>query len=219
MAADIQTLTFGIPGCDDARIASEVAAALGTSHQFLELKPDWLLGLAEEAVRITDGLGNIVNLHVLAPLEANGRSDQVLYKGYLGDALLGYALKRQMWGDYEAETRYQVHMGVHGEHGVVNYDRLEQTKLFTESFQDQVGHAVCQAYREGMDKSGSSQLANQRLYFDLTQRVPRMTLNGVEAARGPSRHSSAVLRQRSDRFCPDRASGFSLSSAFCQKRP
>lgn len=179
----IETLTFGIPGCDDARVASEVAAALGTRHTFLELRPDWLRHLADEAVRLTDGLGNIVNLHVLAPLEAQGRSDQVFYKGYLGDALLGYALKRQMWADYEGETRYQVHHAVHGEHGVINYDQPAQSRLFTERFRADVGGAVGQAYRDGMDRSGSSQLANQRLYFDLTQRAPRMTLNGVQVAR------------------------------------
>jgi hypothetical protein len=125
----------------------------------------------------------VVNLHTLAPLDAQGRDDQILYKGMMGDALLGFALKRQMWGDYNADNRHRVHLGVHTEQGVVNYDRGEQAKLFTDTFQSRVGDAVSQSYREGMERSGSSQLANQRLYFDLTQRVPRMTLKGVEIAR------------------------------------
>jgi len=40
-----------------------------------------------------------------------------------------------------------------------------------------------------MEASGSTQLAAQRLYFDLTQRVPRMTINGVEVVR-----SKAMVR-------------------------
>ena len=36
------TFTWGIPGCDDARYAKEVAAKAGTEHHFFELKPDWL---------------------------------------------------------------------------------------------------------------------------------------------------------------------------------
>jgi asparagine synthase (glutamine-hydrolysing) len=180
---DVETLTFGIPGCDDARVASEVASALGTRHSFVELKPDWLLELSEKAVRATDGLGNIVNLHVLAPLEARTQCPDVLFKGFMGDALLGFALKRQMWADCDADTRHRLHLGVHAGQGVVNYDQAAQARFFTPSFQSQVKGALCQTYRNGLESSGASQMANQRLFFDLTQRVPRMTLNGVEAAR------------------------------------
>jgi len=189
LGAKIHTLTFGIPGCDDARFAAEVAATLGTQHHFLELKPDWLLDFAEEAVRLTDGLGNIVNLHVMATRETQCRYAQVLYKGVMGGNLLGFALKRQMWADYEPKTRHEVHLEVHASKGLVNYDRLEQRRLFADTFQAQVGDAAFQAYREAMDAAGVSQLANQQLYFDLTQRVPRMALNGVEVAR-----SRAVVR-------------------------
>jgi asparagine synthase (glutamine-hydrolysing) len=182
-------LTFGIPGCDDARLAAEVAAHLETPHHFFELQPDWLKDKAEEAVRVVDGLGNIVNLHVLAELEAQSQYAQVLYKGFMGDALVGFALKRQMWADYEPGNRYQVHLGAHTQQGVINYTPLQQKRLFTDSFQAEVGDAAFQTYCDGMDRSGVSQIANQRLYFDLTQRVPRMTLNGVEAAR-----SRAVVR-------------------------
>jgi asparagine synthase (glutamine-hydrolysing) len=201
--AQVRTLTFGIPGCDDARVASEVASAVGASHRFVELKPDWLAGLADEAVRLTDGLANVVNLHVLAPLEAESQFAQVLYKGFMGDALFGFALKRQMWGDYDSETRYRVHLGAHTEQGVVNYDDRQRAGLFTEAFKGAIGDAIGQTYRDGMERSGASQLANQRLYFDLTQRVPRMTLNGVEAAR-----SRAVVRLP---FCDNDLLDFALT--------
>jgi asparagine synthase (glutamine-hydrolysing) len=181
---DVQTLTFGIPGCDDASVAAELAKRLGTRHRFFELKADWLLEKAGEAVRVTDGLANIVNMHVLATSEEQGRHAEVVYKGFLGDAILGFALKPQMWGDYSRDTSYDVHLAVHRSHGVINYDEREQGRLLTDAFRASVGDGVARAYRTGMDKAGVSQLANQRLYFDLTQRVPRMTLNGVEAARG-----------------------------------
>lgn len=183
------TFTWGIPGCDDARAAREVAARLGTEHHFFELKPDWLLDLAAEGVRLTDGLGNIINLHALATLREETQYAQVLYKGFMGDAMLGFALKRQMWADYSDETRYQVHRQVHAEQGVINYTHPEQQQLFTDAFQRQVGCSVFETYRAGLDRAEVPQLANQRLYFDLTQRVPRMTINGVEVVR-----SRAVVR-------------------------
>jgi asparagine synthase (glutamine-hydrolysing) len=179
----LETITFGIPGCDDARVAEEVAAAVGTRHHFLELKPDWLLGSAREAVRVTDGLANVVNLHVLATRDAQAATAQILYKGFMGDAILGFALKPQMWAGYERDAAYAVHLGVHASQGVINYGPAEQAGLLTDAFRAKVGDGVLQGYREGMDRAGVPDLAAQRLFFDLTQRVPRMTLNGVEAAR------------------------------------
>jgi hypothetical protein len=134
---------------------------------------------------VTDGLGNIVNLHVLSPLiaSANGGRPRMFYKGFMGDALLGFALKREMWGAYDPGNSCQVHLDAHRWHGVINYEASEQQRLFTGEFLAEVGNAVADSYRHGMERAHSSELANQRLYFDLTQRVPRMTLNGVEAAR------------------------------------
>jgi len=182
-AGPVQTFTFGVPRCDDAVVAAEVARACGTAHRFFELKPDWLAGMADDAVRATDGLGNIVNLHAMANVEAQSRHAGVLYKGFLGDALLGWALRRQMWGDYADNDRYEVHRAAHRFHGVLNYEPHEEARLFTDAFAARVGDGVYSAYRDGMNRSGSHQIGNQRLYFDLTQRVPRMTLNGVEVAR------------------------------------
>jgi asparagine synthase (glutamine-hydrolysing) len=179
----VQTFTFGIPGCDDAVVAAEVARARRTTHRFFELKSDWLIEMADAAVRATDGLGNIVNLHAMATVEAQSRHADILYKGFLGDALLGFAVFRQMWGDYENGARYEVHRGVHRANGVLNYEPSDDPLLLTDDFASRVGDGAYQAYRDGMDRSGARQLANQRLYFDLTQRVPRMTLNGVEGAR------------------------------------
>ena len=65
----------------------------------------------------------------------------------------------------------------------ITFHPREHAELFTDAFQKAVGDGVMEAYRCGMDSSGSTQLADQRIYFDYTQRVPRMTLNGVEVAR------------------------------------
>jgi asparagine synthase (glutamine-hydrolysing) len=185
----IQTFTWGIPGCDDARYAKEVAVKLGSSHHFYELKPDWLLGLAEECVRITDGMGNLVNLHARATLDEEAKHAQVLYKGFLGDAMFGFALTHKFWADYDDETRIRVHLQVHDDMNVITFKPWDHATTFTEAFQQQIGDAVLDSYRAGMDESGSTLLADQRIYFDYRQRVPRHTLNGVQAVR-----SRAVVR-------------------------
>lgn len=174
-----QTFSWGLPGCDDVRFAEEVADRLGTRHHFYPLRPDWLRDMAEEAVRITDGMGNLVNLHAGATLKEQTQHAQILYKGFLGDAMAGFAQRPQHWADYTAEDAINAHQLAHREHGVLIFenDRLAQT--LTPAFQERIGDAVMDSYRAGMAAARTPQLADQRIYYDYTQRVPRHTLNGV----------------------------------------
>jgi len=183
------TFTWGIPGCDDARFAKELAAKTGVHHEFFELKPDWLLEKGEEAIRLTDGMGNLVNLHALATLDQEASCAKVLYKGFLGDAMMGFALRHQLWANYDETTRFQAHFQVHTDQGVVTFAPEEQKKLFTDAFQKAIGTSVDEDYLAGMDEADTPILADQRVYFDYRQRVPRMTIKGVEVAR-----SKAMVR-------------------------
>jgi asparagine synthase (glutamine-hydrolysing) len=183
LARPLQTFTWGIPGCDDARYAKKLAKLCGVEHYFYELEPDYLLRTADNAVRLTDGLGNIINLHALATLDQEAERVKVIYKGFLGDAMFGFALRYQHWATYDPDTAVQAHFQVHQDQGVINYTWDELDELLTADFRREIGDGVMAEYRQGMLDSGATLLANQRLYFDMRQRVPRMTLNGVEVAR------------------------------------
>lgn len=174
-----KTFSWGLPGCDDARSAREVADVLGARHHFFPLRADWLRDMAEEAVRITDGMGNLVNLHAGATLKEQTQHAQILYKGFLGDAMAGFAQRPQHWAAYTPEDSIRAHQLAHREHGVLIFenDRLAQT--LTPDFQERIGDAVMDSYRAGMAAARTPQLADQRIYYDYTQRVPRHTLNGV----------------------------------------
>ncbi|OGO36006.1 MAG: hypothetical protein A2W35_14945 [Chloroflexi bacterium RBG_16_57_11] len=179
----LHTFTWGIPGCDDSRSAKELAKVAHAQHHFFELKPDWLLEKAEEAVRITDGMGNVTNLHALAAAQEESQLARVVFKGFVGDAMMGYALVKRFWGDYDEETWFRAHLKTHTELGLITFNAQEQTRLFTDEFQRQIGDSVFEGYRMGLKRFGSREMAMQRLYFDMTQRVPRMTLHGVEVMR------------------------------------
>lgn len=183
------TFTWGIPNCDDARFSREVARKLGSNHYFFELKPDWLLQHAEDCVRATDGMGNIVNLHARATLDQQTQHAQLFYKGFLGDAMMGFAQRHQHWADYDPDTAIQAHLDVHRSQGVVTFGPEEHAALFTPDMQRRIGTAVMDEYRQGMADAQSTQLADQRIYYDYRQRVPRHTLNGVQVVR-----SRAVVR-------------------------
>jgi asparagine synthase (glutamine-hydrolysing) len=175
--------TWGSPDCDDLKNAREIAKLVGINHHFFQLQPDWLAHRANEAVRITDGMGNIVNLHALATLDQEVQHARVIYKGFLGDAMMGFALRPQFWANYDADTLPQVHLQVHTDQGVITFNHAERQQLFTPDFQANIQNGIMDEYMSGMLESGSSLLADQRNYFDYRQRVPRMTIKGVEVVR------------------------------------
>lgn len=180
-----RAFTWGIPGCDDARYAREVSRKLGVQDHFFELKPDWLLGMAEEGVRITDGLGNVVNLHALATLEAETEYAQTIYKGFMGDALMGFFIKRQFLANYDETGLSQVFFN----HYPILFGQTEQRALFTEDFQRCINDVVFDSPLAIMAESGGQQAAEGTYYFDLRHRQRRMGLNGVEVVR-----SRAIVR-------------------------
>ena len=179
----VHAFTWGLPDSDDARFAREIAKSLGVQHHFFELKPDWLLSKAQEAVLITDGMGNIVNMHALATLEPEAEYAKVIYKGFLGDAMMGFGLRYQLWAEYSEADFVSGHLQVHKDQGVITFNQAEQETLFSPNFRNEVKNAVFDAYVAGMHDSGASLLADQRNYFDFKQRVPRMTIKGVEVVR------------------------------------
>jgi asparagine synthase (glutamine-hydrolysing) len=200
----IHSFTWGIPNCDDARFAAQLAKRAGSQHHFFELKPDWLLGKANEAVRITDGMGNIINMHALATLDEEAQLAKVIYKGFLGDAMFGFGLRHQFWAKYDEATRPKAHFQVHTDQGVITFTPREQDEYFTDAFKSRVKNSVAESYIAGMDDSRSDLLANQRLYFDYRQRVPRMTIKGVEVVR-----SQAMVRLP---FCDNDLVEFSIKA-------
>ncbi len=181
--SSLHTFTWSIPGSDDARYAQEAARTLRTNHHFFELKPDWLLTLGEKSVKLTDGMGNIVNLHAIATLEEEAQFASVIYKGFMGDAMFGFGLRPRFWANYPPEIEIQQHLQAYRDYRVLTFDLPEHPYLFTDSFLHQTGDELMRDFQNGMRASGVRQLATQRLYFDLTQRVPRMTINGVLVAR------------------------------------
>ncbi|HET7010122.1 MAG TPA: asparagine synthase-related protein [Anaerolineales bacterium] len=179
----LSAVTWGIPGCDDERFAGEVARLAAIPHHALPLRPDWMRSLAETGVRLTDGMGNLVNLHGLAVAEDSRRLAPVLYKGFLGDAMFGFGMRPRYWADYDEASRLHVHLEAYRDYNVLTFDLPDHQTLFTDAFRKRVGEGLLDDYRAAMRASRSPQLSDQRLYIDYTQRVPRMTINGVEVVR------------------------------------
>ena len=199
----LHTFTFGIPGCHDARFARDICAVLGTQHHFYELRPDYLLDIAEQGVRLTDGMQNCVHMHMLAPLPAEAQHVRALYIGFMGDVLMGHGIDRQMFTYCDESTAVQVHFAIHLKQNLIVFPPPEQKELFSEDLQRRIGDAVFDSYRAVFAEATSKLAADQRTYFDLRQRMRRMTLMGPEEVR-----SQVEVRTP---FCDNDLVGFVLS--------
>lgn len=197
---DLHTFTFGVPGCDDARYASEVAAKAGTKHHYNELRGDYLLNLAEEGIRITEGMQNCVHMHALATLQDEIKHAKLIYKGYLGDALLGYFTFPDFFANYSDDGIIQVF----NNHYPITFSESEHRSLFTvETFRIVNGNLNVTLHQVLSD-THSSILANQYYQFDLHQRQRRLGLSGIELVR-----SQAMVRTP---FCDNDLVDFMLKA-------
>ncbi len=183
----LDTFSWSIPGSDDARYAKEAARKAGTQHHFFELPADWILHKGEKAIRLTDGNANIINLHAYANIEQESQIATTIFKGFLGDAMMGFGVRPRFWADYDPSTMFEVHLEAYRDYRVLTFDTPDHPRVFTDSFYKTTQAEWFEDFQSGMLASKAKQMTNQRIYFDLTQRVPRMTINGVEVARSRAR--------------------------------
>ena len=85
-------ITYGLPGCDDARYAERAARAVGATWVFHPLyggrDPDWL-DRRSGHIQETDGLIQLVDLMHLEALPVQAALLDVHLSGYAGDAVSG----------------------------------------------------------------------------------------------------------------------------------
>ncbi len=181
LAPRVTCFSFGIPRCDDARWAGEVATRTGARFHFSALRPDYLVQDASTAVRLTDGASNCVHLHAFANLAQQAPLAQVVYKG-LDGGLFGAGLTRELWAEGHARTVAQSHLRALAHHGVLVFPPDELTALFPSKAGELVDAALA-AFAAALTQCDSPLLADQQHYFRMRYRVPRLTLMGVELVR------------------------------------
>ena len=82
-------ITYGLPGCDDARYAEQAARACGATWIFQPLYRDGWLDERDAFIQPTDGLIDLIDLCHLETLGLQRRMIDVHLSGYVGDAVAG----------------------------------------------------------------------------------------------------------------------------------
>ena len=176
----LHTFTFGIPGCDDARIARELAAKAGTHHHFLQLNPDYLLDVAEEGVRLTDGMESCVHMHALANVDAQAKHADIIYTGYLADSLISPVIQREWLAKYDDDVAYKL---LYDDINVLFLNK-NKDELFAEDFQKQIDADSYESFRSVASEAKAESFADWHNQFDIQNRQRRFIGNGSELLRG-----------------------------------
>ncbi|MBK8267401.1 MAG: hypothetical protein IPK83_03485 [Planctomycetes bacterium] len=95
--SQIRSYTWGIKGCRDLRYARRVAMALQSPHDDFEYDPNYLEGLANQGVWLTEGLCDVADMHVLPYVQYVGSQTPVILDGFAGDVLLGGNFIKHDW--------------------------------------------------------------------------------------------------------------------------
>lgn len=93
----INTFTYGIRGGDEASIAKKVAEKLGTKHEFIEERGDYLVSFAQKGVYLTDGMLNCAHFHWISFLPTVRKHVDVMFHGTGLDILIGTYLSRTVF--------------------------------------------------------------------------------------------------------------------------
>jgi asparagine synthetase B (glutamine-hydrolysing) len=97
--------------------------------------------------------------------------------------MFGYGLRPRYWGEYNRNQFTDVHFEAYRDYGVFTLDFPIHKKVFPDSFLSEVSTQIHDDYRDAMKPQTYPLLADQRIAIDLSQRVPRMTIAGVESVR------------------------------------
>lgn len=181
----IHTFTWGIPGCDDVRYARQVSASIGAQNTFIPLSPEVIQRSCPQAIRATDGFANLVNMHIFAVLPQVARHAQVLYKGFLGDALSGHYVNQMMltMASDDDLIDYLLRRDVNFYPVVFTPEEIESLLSNPARKQiDPAGHLLGML-KTYLAESEARMAADRINHFDILQRQRRLTQNGVELAR------------------------------------
>jgi asparagine synthase (glutamine-hydrolysing) len=113
-------LTYGVPGCDDARIAERAARAAGAEWEFVPLyQGDWL-GARTAYVQQTDGLIQLGDLAHLEALPQQVARMDLHLSGYIGDAVAGPTFDhvRSLADAAVAMPFYETRIGLGWDHAI-----------------------------------------------------------------------------------------------------
>lgn len=172
----LQTYTFGIPGCDDVRIASELTRAAKVKHHIYPLDPTYLIEWAETGVKLTDGMESAVHMHALANVKDQSEQVKMIYTGYILDSIISPDASEDWVAHYsDDDSATLLYRDIRA---CFRQEKLGD--IFTDSFWQQTRESYDASFHTAMEGSRHILLSDWQNRFELLQRQRRFTQFGNE---------------------------------------
>ena len=167
--------TYGVPGCDDLRLAAELVRRVGIPHHTFELRPGYIHERAPELVRLTDGMHLGLNVHATV-LQECARWCDVIVLGNGGDCLLD----RLWWWPDDAEDA-ETYVGRMYER--INHVLSAETAdvLLTPTLAAEFRNGPRERLRRRLELYSGDTAADAADAFNVGERHWRWVLQGVSA--------------------------------------
>jgi asparagine synthase (glutamine-hydrolysing) len=172
----VHTFTYGIPGCDEGKIAKKVATKVGTIHKFIELKPEFFASFAEKGVWITDGMCNIHHLHSISTLEETKKDADIIFHGEGGDNFLG-----GLWLDdriLKIKSKDILHSEMYKKVNILFNDE-DMRHLFSRTYYPEIAGLAFKSLERVLSGTKAKHPGNITDYFIFKNRITRF-LNLVQ---------------------------------------
>ena len=178
-ASRVTAFTFGVRGCDEARIAHTIAEKLGMKHHIIELNPDELPLYFKDVVYLTDGMDYIgVSFLPLAYGEYRKHID-VLFHGLEGDVLLGeYYLNNNL---LQAKGEEEITRVLY--RSTCTFSENMRLNLFKPSYYNKIRGMPLNSLRGELQQTRGSQPGNRATHFAIRSVIWRTNLMGCVIGR------------------------------------
>ena len=173
----IPTFTFGIPECEDQRLAKAIADTLGMENHFFVLSPNFLEEWSRLGVGLTEGMNNCVNFHGIEFVPQLREKASVVLNGLFGNEVFGLLSLASV--RFFLERRAKTWMTNYYRQLNHPFPESVQPDLFQAKYYSEVKGLVFQSLAEILDNCPAVSPFNKLYYFRFTEQARKSSLYGL----------------------------------------
>jgi asparagine synthase (glutamine-hydrolysing) len=173
----IPTYTFGEKGCEDERIAKQVAQTLNCPNYFFQLSPDYLKEWARKGVWSTEGMNNCLNFHGVEILPRVRQKSRIMLYGLEGNTWLGFLSLSLLEFLFLKDENKFIRRFFHKLNSP--FPEEVQTRLFQKEFHRRVRGLAFQSLKESLKLIDYQANLNKVYHFLVTEKDRRLTILGA----------------------------------------
>ncbi len=173
----IPTFTFGIPECQDQKLAKAIAQTLGMENRFYVLSPNFLEEWSKLGVWLTEGMSNCVNFHGIQFVPEIRKQAPIVLNGFFGNEVFGYLSLANLQFLFRKRSKKWIH-AFFRQHNHA-FLESEQSKLFRTEYYSHLEGLAFRSLAESIEASPAFSPLSKFYYFRFRELARKSSLYGL----------------------------------------